>query len=263
MNHSINQFINRLDTKVDAVRRTTKTFLNACHLTAFAYVRIYQDGRVGWVTTNSDHDRLLVESGFLGQDPLFDTANALKEGHHLWFHDRQFPGSEAFYRDRAQRFHLDHGLVVVSHQKDYLETGCFSGLLSKRPLYNAFTRQSGLFKAYLEFFKQQLPRSMLSLLEDGAHLQDFKPKYGRDSPTDHRAIVAACGWGHLLKISKRERACLALLREGLTYQSIGVRLKISPRTVESYLQSVKNKLTLETRSDLCQIAHQLFQLGLS
>lgn len=259
----MNQFISRLDTKVDDVRRITKPFLNAMHLTAFAYVRVYHDGRVGWVTTDSDHDRLLIDSGSLVEDPLFDTANALKEGPHLWFHDRQFPGSEAFYRDRVNHFNMDHGLVIVSHQKDYLETGCFSGLLSKRPLYNVFSRQTGLFKAYLDQFKKQIPRSMLSLLEDGAHLKDFKPKYGKSSSIDNHASVLACGLGHLLKITKRERACLSLLREGLTYQAIGSQLKISPRTVESYLLAVKNKLSLETRADLCQVAHKLFQLGLS
>ncbi|MBP7074271.1 MAG: hypothetical protein KBA81_02685, partial [Rhabdochlamydiaceae bacterium] len=50
--------------------------------------------------------------------------------------------------------------------------------------------------------------------------------------------------------------------EGLTYQSIGLRLKLSPRTVESYIQSVKNKLDLKTHAELFQLANTLSLLGL-
>lgn len=244
----------------------TKIFCDAMHLTAFAYVRVYHDGRVGWVTSDANHDRMLAEFGFFKDDPLINTAKALKQGHYLWFHDRKFPRSDEFYQQRTRHFKLDHGMVLVSHQKDYLETGCFSGLLAQKPLYNVFSQEKGLFKSYLASFKQNLPPDMLSLIEEGIHLRYLKPAYGKDSslalPTDRKKLIINCGWGELLTISQREMSCLSLLREGLTYEAIGQQLDLSPRTVESYLFSVKNKLNLETRADLCQLANQLFELGL-
>lgn len=134
MNSSIKEYFKNLDSKVDQMRKITKTFCEGLDLTGFAYVRVYHDGRVGWLTTDSDHDRLLYDSGFFKEDPLIDTAKALEQGHYLWFHNRSFPGDTAFYKERANHFHIDHGLVVVNHQKDFLETACFDGCLAKKPL---------------------------------------------------------------------------------------------------------------------------------
>lgn len=49
-----------------------------------------------------------------------------------------------------------------------------------------------------------------------------------------------------LSLSRRERECLALVGEGLTYAQIGSQLKISERTVTFHLQNVKKKLGVAT-----------------
>lgn len=258
-------YFRRLDSGVDKVRQLSCQLCETLNLTMFAHVRIYHDGRVGWVTSDSEHDRLLMESGFLENDPLVDNAQALKTGHYLWFHDRPFPGSDRFYRDRAKFFHLDHGMVLVNHQKEYLETSCFSGLLAKRPLYNLFINELGLFKAFSEYFRQHLTPALLKLLDDGIHLNDFKSSYGKaidEIQEKRKQVLSACGWSHLLRLSPREIECLAQLREGYTYQGIGSRLFLSPRTVEHYLNSIKNKLGLENHGELFQAAHKLAEIGL-
>lgn len=107
---------------------------------------------------------------------------------------------------------------------------------------------------------------MLSQFEDGLHIKELRSTFDIAPEgmleSKRNLLVAECGLGDLLKLSQRERDCLALLREGLTYQSIAIQLQLSPRTVESYLQSAKNKLGLETHADLCHLANLLFQLGL-
>lgn len=256
-------FLRRLDGGVDKVRQLTRQFCEALNITVFGYVRVYHDGRVGWVTSNADQDRLLLESGSIKDDPLIDTAKALQQGHYLWFHDRQFPGSETFYRNRAKYFQMDHGMVVVNHQKDYLETTCFSGNLSKRPLYNTFINELGLFKAFTEQFKKQLTPNLVNLLEDGMHLKDLKGCYGEpyQNLNERETILQTLGWARR-PLAPRELDCLALLKEGFTYQGIACRLQLSPRTVEHYLASVKNKWDLETHAELVQAAHELSQMGL-
>lgn len=270
MNNKLEQFFRRLDKGVDQVRQQSQEFCQAMKLTGFAYVRVYDDGRVGWVTTDSDHDRLLVDAGFMEEDPLIDTAKALKEGYHLWFHDREFPGARAFYNDRKTHFKIDHGMTIVNHhqQEGYLESFCFDGCLSEKPLYNIFMNEMGLFQAYAEYFKQQLSPSLLKLIEDGILISDIKTKPGEISnevkitPSDRKAIINAYGWDHLLSLSPRERQCLELIRKGHTYHEIGVELSLSSRTVEHYIESIKNKLGLENRAELCYAADKLTQLGL-
>lgn len=131
MNTHVKQFCRNFDLGVDKLRKVSNDFCLPLGITVFAYVRIFPNGQVSWVTSNPDQDRYLIESNALDGDPLIDTPNVLKEGMYLWFHDREFPGSDVFYRERARRFQMDHGAALVRNRGAYLETCCFSGLLTE------------------------------------------------------------------------------------------------------------------------------------
>ena len=264
MSLTINQFCKGFEAGADRIRQISKQFCLPLGITTFAYVRVYKKGYASWLTSNPDQDRFLLESGALNDDPLLDTPEALKEGHYLWFNDREFPGCETFYKDRTRLFQMDHGLVVVKHNNDYLETCCFSGLLSKKPLYNLFMNERGLFSTFMEHLPSLLDRSLLKHLEQGITLSEIKSAFGKSSAKlDRSEIVKACGRKELLKLSKREKECLLLLKEGNTFESTGEHLEISSRTVEQYINSVKNKLGVQARTELFHIADKLVHLGLS
>lgn len=53
-----------------------------------------------------------------------------------------------------------------------------------------------------------------------------------------------------INLTKQEHQCLRLLIKGGTNKTIAKILKISPRTVESYLQNVKIKLNVHSKSEL-------------
>jgi DNA-binding CsgD family transcriptional regulator len=52
--------------------------------------------------------------------------------------------------------------------------------------------------------------------------------------------------------SKQELKCLRLMVAGKTIKSIGQHLKLSPRTVEHYIENMKQKLNVSTKSDLIE-----------
>lgn len=55
-------------------------------------------------------------------------------------------------------------------------------------------------------------------------------------------------------LTDRERGVLKLFARGFTYQEIGEELEISPKTVGSYLQRVREKCRAKSRSDLISLA---------
>lgn len=266
MSFDIPQLYKNFDRAVDKLRKLSQNFCDPLGITTFGYVRVYNDGMISWITTNPDQDRFLIESGVLNKHPLVETTEALSEGCYLDCNTHQFPRSEEFIRERAKRFHMDHGMVVVRHQKDYLETCCFSGLSTKRSLYPLFMNEQALFRSYMEYFTTQLDRRLVDILAQGIPLTKLKDEYGIPNELHvwegRSALVEACGWKNLLRLSKRERQCLVLLREGHTYQTIGISLGLSERTVEHYLDSVRNKLGLEARTELFLAAEKLIQLRL-
>ncbi len=59
--------------------------------------------------------------------------------------------------------------------------------------------------------------------------------------------------GEEISLSSQEFKCLALLSRGQTAKQIAKTLHISPRTVESYLGTVKNKLKVGSRAQLIRL----------
>ncbi len=58
-------------------------------------------------------------------------------------------------------------------------------------------------------------------------------------------------------LSKRELECLVLLSGGNSVKQIANLLKISPRTIEGYVLSLKIKINASSRSDLIKFAHAM------
>ncbi|OAI48535.1 hypothetical protein AYO45_00950 [Gammaproteobacteria bacterium SCGC AG-212-F23] len=54
----------------------------------------------------------------------------------------------------------------------------------------------------------------------------------------------------LYGLTERQKDCLYYLAKGMSYKQIGKKIKLSPRTVENYLNAAKNKLSCSTRSEL-------------
>jgi DNA-binding CsgD family transcriptional regulator len=53
-----------------------------------------------------------------------------------------------------------------------------------------------------------------------------------------------------LKLSTRELECLFCILRGMTAKQIGERIQLSKRTIESYIENIKNKFGCRTKSEL-------------
>lgn len=257
-------YFRKLEKGAERVCRLGRSFFESFDITYFSYCRIFPDGHLGWVTTTPEQDRMCIESNYLNYENLFDTCAVVNEGHYLWFHDKTFPGSDIFYQQRQKCFNIDHGTLLVTKEKDYIKTYWFGGLIAKRPLYNLFIRELGLFRTFAEHFTNQIPASLMDTIEERIHISKLKASWGiplTDSLKRDK-LLSSLGCGSFLKLSQRESECLALLKAGHTYQSMGHFLSISPRTVEQYIVSIKNKLNLSSQIELVQIAHRLCEKGL-
>jgi DNA-binding CsgD family transcriptional regulator len=55
-------------------------------------------------------------------------------------------------------------------------------------------------------------------------------------------------------LTEREHSVLSLLVRGCTYEEIGTALKISQKTVGSYIQRIREKTRVKTRQQLIEVA---------
>ena len=67
---------------------------------------------------------------------------------------------------------------------------------------------------------------------------------------------------HRIFTSPREKEALNLYLQGETARSIAEKLHLSSRTVESYLENIKNKLNCYQKTELLKKAQELKDYGL-
>ncbi|MBX9586086.1 MAG: helix-turn-helix transcriptional regulator [Gammaproteobacteria bacterium] len=53
-----------------------------------------------------------------------------------------------------------------------------------------------------------------------------------------------------IKLSKRERECIAYMMLGMSAKQIGKCLRLSPRTVEYYIYNIKVKYKCRTKTEV-------------
>lgn len=63
-----------------------------------------------------------------------------------------------------------------------------------------------------------------------------------------------------VRITKRQNECLYYLVKGMTMKQIAAALKLSPRTIEHYIENLKIKFDCSSRIDLIAKALQLHQI---
>lgn len=62
-----------------------------------------------------------------------------------------------------------------------------------------------------------------------------------------------------MKLTDRQHQCISLLLQGKTNNQVAEALKLSPRTIESYIENIKNKLGCNSKSMLIE---KILDLGL-
>lgn len=112
-------------------------------------------------------------------------------------------------------------------------------LLEKKPLTHADGQIVGTLFHCVEFVNPTLQR-----------MQERDQKY-RSLPYYHVGITH-----NPYQLSTRELECLFCVLRGMSAKKIAERLQLSKRTVESYLENLKNKLGCETKAELLAFAMQ-------
>lgn len=97
----------------------------------------------------------------------------------------------------------------------------------------------------------------------------FEKMFWKDESTvinpiwfDSRKFCIGTQYGDVF-LSNQELNCLRMIAHGFTYNEIAEQLSLQYKTVESYVQNLKSKLTAESRSELAQIYREFSVLDVN
>ncbi len=175
-------------------------------------------------------------------------------GNRGYYSDRDFKGtpfSDIFQKETVEALSEENNTLLYTKRMNIYESQtfrlddlAFSSLSFKFPVFDLKDKIIGVFGISAltdtSIFKEaeSLPSSMKRIIQTGLipHSKNIMPGFNVND----------------IYFSKQEIKCLRLLIASKTIKSIGQQMSLSSRTVEYYLNNIKRKLNVKTKSELIE-----------
>lgn len=257
----------------DKIKKTTRPLKDHLGVSYFTYHRIDLDGKYTVFVDRPDWAEHYVQNQFYLLDPYLRHPDVYKSG----IVNIEANGSEE-YLDKligsGRKFHLDIGVLLIEKGEDYVE---FFGCSGARPTCNIDTLSMNtpqILKSFADHFRREMAPEIEQMGKEASSLIDLKgADYFTKEPISplipSKALIAYLrdlGMGReidlFFKLSHRERECLQLLHGGKSAKETAAALKLSSRTIEAYLENMKNKLGCYSKHEMFALAARFHDLGL-
>lgn len=155
-----------------------------------------------------------------------------------------------------------NGMIIYKKYRDCLETYAFaSSVRENNNVKNIYLYQPEILEHFISYFKDKifslLPENEKKILLP-CHLnfntatedEERKKKFIQETSIKHFYLRRN---GFDVRLTKREEECIALLSKGKKIKEIGRILKISARTVESYLNNLTKRCQSGSKNQLIHL----------
>lgn len=238
------------------------------NLNHFGFTKFYADGRRAILETNENWINSYANTSFYEDPSRLDS---------LIGHMKSVPQHGYYYNifteapsnpNHVKLFELDmwNSISFYKKEQDAIEIFHISAPRSHNNIVDFYVNKNSLLQHFIYFFKDKmlshiepqlplLPSNHPSLLE-----RNIEP--GEDTKIKKFLLETSINKFFIgdTQISHRQMECLYGLALGGTVKMIAHKLKLSPRSVEAYLNQLKLKLGLLYNADLVRIFHENFDI---
>lgn len=231
------------------VQSICKPLFNATDLSYFHFAQIYDDGRILVLNTNAAWNQ-----HFLNQEFYKLYQPRLTPGYFL------SSAVEAYQKEQAQArnfFNIDNKFEIIKRYPDHYQVAGFATPPNHNATINFYFNYLHTLEKFIFYFKDQAQRLLQTAQEESQELVipssqpvpcPFELNGGHANLNIHMDQLILDEFGCTL--SKREIQCLTGLLYRLSAKEIASKLMISPKTAEYYIARVKNKLNIQTSSEI-------------
>lgn len=255
----------------DKIQKVTRPLHEMLDVGYFTYHRIDAQGKYTVLVDRPDWAEHYVDTKYFLDDPYLRHPDVYKSG----FCSMQSHGS-AEYRQKIlyegkEIFNLDYNILLIKKKNEAVEFFGFSSNRGTSRLEEVALNCPHFLKTFAEHFTQELSPILQRMQEEAGSLIDLKGKDFFTKDAIHPVpkmdgILEAYGLQTLVeqasKLSLQEIKCLQGIRMGNTANEIALNLHLSRRTIESYIENIKNKLRCSTKAELFAIAKKLADFSL-
>ena len=228
----------------------------------FGHTRAFHNGQFVSLMTNSE----LAESFLKRKYPISSSEGKgfyLNTGCYISDCFMQNSGIEGKLRALWSEFHIGYLIHIIKKHANYDDMYSFGLNTEDRALVNKFLNHLKMIEHFILYFKNQ-SLNIFNKIEPVSYSEDYfsllQNKSNMVTITDEEQAnffkvlsfkkVQVTGKLGNVFLSQREYECLHHANKCYSLKEIAKYMNISPRTVETYLNNVKNKLGVAKRSEL-------------
>lgn len=242
------------------VAKICDEILKDLSITFFNYIKIHHDGSRSMLTNNASWIEYFYKQRLYESDAAIDVEYLLPKGYFLWSELRTY---DPAFSDGREFFNIDNGLSFVIKQKKSTVIYIFASTRDNIAINGFYLRNIDLLKRFILYFNDKaqplieqaneqriiLPRKQIitDRQVNTLLLTDQQRKAFLDKTDIDRFFLE-----EEVYLTKRQAECAVYSLNGLTSKQIGKLLNLSYRTVESYIDNVKEKLGANSKEELDQ-----------
>jgi DNA-binding CsgD family transcriptional regulator len=160
-------------------------------------------------------------------------------------------------------FDIWNGISFYKRLEDRIIVWAFSCSREKKDIISTYINSLPLFNQFILYLSYKIKMAYLKsprhpLLLSGYNLPDYSPPTN-NTPNNlmHNMQVPRYYYNDYEYLTEREYACISQLAEGKSTKGIAQYLKISPRTVETFIEKAKHKTNSYNKEHLINLYHDI------
>lgn len=239
----------------------------------FWYSRTTSDGDYFSVASNPEmHDYYHSTKQHL-YSPFFHDPRSIKPGFYSYRNIKD-PNFQESLNLCASKVNVELGACIVLKNKDELiRFGYATNPENSLAFNDLVTDNLNLLKKFNNYFLKETKDLLKAIDDDLVHLPaemgvaykilppGVKPTISLNEKCAFLEKLGFWKYEKIKRLTPRETDCLIQIKDNLSATKIALHLGISPRSVEKYLENIKNKLDCYSRSELIKIANLLDTVG--
>jgi DNA-binding CsgD family transcriptional regulator len=235
----------------------------------FGYRKFYPDGRSVGISSNHILANLTIEKFNNRIIPTYEKEVGLVlSGEKCHFFRVGKPDPTNLFFTTMYEIDVWNTLSFYRQSGDCVEGFYFASTRDNEAIVEEYFNNTRVFEMFSFYFKDKFnsivnPKDLEILKTDTISHLTFAKKIPVDEPTaqDIRNFITSIPLqkfflsvqGKEYCLSIQEFRCLSLLSRGKTTKEIGLALGLSSRTVEGYIENIKNKINITSRGQLIDL----------
>lgn len=216
----------------------------------FSYFRIESDGRFGNLSNYPEELEYYYSEQFYLDYPYLIHPSLLRSGCVYTTVAHNTSSSEKIF-NQFQMFNL---LIILQQSGECVEGFVFAMKGSDSKIDVDFYPKLEMMHQFIRYFKREARSLIESMMDAGFNLREAKGEaffhVDTSLPLSNSDPQVLKFLQAISPLSRRERQCLELFKQGNSAQATAAILGLSQRTIEHYFDSIKDKLGCNSKWEL-------------